>query len=75
MSATRRQVHSLTTVAKVPGSKIIHPATASGCTEKKPSAKRYRPQPIKGKGDAASNLLEKTVSDAVDAWRNEGDPN
>lgn len=75
MSATRRQVRSLTPVAKVLGSAITHPAKASKCAEEKPSAKRSRPQPIKDKGDSASASREKTVSDAVDAWRNEGDPN
>ncbi len=46
MSATRRQVHSLTPFAKVRGTAITYPAEAAGGTPKKPSAKRSRPQPV-----------------------------
>ena len=46
MSATRRQVHSLTPFAKVRRTAITYPAEASGSTPKKPSAKRARPQPV-----------------------------
>jgi uncharacterized protein (DUF488 family) len=45
MSATRRQVHTLTPFAKVRGTAITYPAEASGSTQKKPSAKRSRRQP------------------------------
>jgi uncharacterized protein (DUF488 family) len=46
MSATRRQVHTLTPFAKVRGTAITYPTEASGSTQKKPSAKRSRPQPV-----------------------------
>ena len=46
MSATRRQVHTLTPFAEVQGSAIIYPADASQSTQTKPSAKRSRPQPV-----------------------------
>jgi uncharacterized protein (DUF488 family) len=46
MSATRRQVHTLTPFAKVRGIAITYPTKASGSTQKKPSAKRSRPQPV-----------------------------
>src|ERR1017187_1376325 len=45
MSATRRQVHTLTPFAKVRGTAITYPAEASGSTQKKPPAKRSPPQP------------------------------
>lgn len=45
MSATRRQVHTLTPFAKVRGTAITYPTEASGSTQKKPSAKRPQPQP------------------------------
>jgi uncharacterized protein (DUF488 family) len=44
MSATRRQVHTLTPFAKVRGTVITYPTEASRSTQKKPSAKRSRPQ-------------------------------
>ena len=43
MSATRRQVHTLTPFAKVRGAAITYPAEDSGSTQNKPSAKRARP--------------------------------
>ena len=46
MSATHRQVHTLTPFAKVRGTTITYPAEASRSTLKKPSAKRSRPQPL-----------------------------
>jgi uncharacterized protein (DUF488 family) len=46
MSATRRQVHTLTPFAKVRGFVITYPAEASESEQKKPSAKRSRPQPV-----------------------------
>jgi uncharacterized protein (DUF488 family) len=46
MSATRRQVHTLTPFAKVRGAAITYPAEASGSAQKKPSAKRSRPQSV-----------------------------
>jgi uncharacterized protein (DUF488 family) len=46
MSATRRQVHALTPFAKVRGTAITYPTEASGSTQKKPSAKRSRLQPV-----------------------------
>ncbi len=46
MSATRRQVHTLTPFAKVLGAAITYPTEASGNTQKKASAKRSRPQPV-----------------------------
>ena len=45
MSATRRQVHTLTPFAKVRGTAITYPTEALGCEQKKPSAKRSGPQP------------------------------
>jgi uncharacterized protein (DUF488 family) len=46
MSATRRQVHTLTPFAKVRGTAITYPSEASGSTQQKPPAKRSRPQPV-----------------------------
>ncbi len=46
MSATRRQVHTLTPFAKVLGTAITYPTEASGSIQKKSSAKRSRPQPV-----------------------------
>ena len=46
MSATRRQIHTLTPFAKVRGTAITYPTEALGRTQKKPSAKRSRPQPV-----------------------------
>jgi len=46
MSATRRQVHTLTPFAKVRGTAITYPTEASKSTQKKPLAKRPRPQPL-----------------------------
>jgi uncharacterized protein (DUF488 family) len=46
MSATRRQVHTLTPFAKVRGTAIRYPTEASETAQKKPSAKRSRPQPV-----------------------------
>jgi uncharacterized protein (DUF488 family) len=46
MSATRRQVHTLTRFAKVRGTAITYPTEVSESAQKKPSAKRSRPQPI-----------------------------
>jgi len=46
MSANRRQVHTLTPFAKVQGTAITYPTQALGTTQKKPSAKRSRPQPV-----------------------------
>ena len=46
MSATRRQVHTLTPFAKVRGTAITYPTEALGSTQEKPSAKRSRPQPV-----------------------------
>jgi len=46
MSATRRQVHTLTPFAKVRDTAITYPTEASGSTQKKPLAKRSRPQPV-----------------------------
>jgi uncharacterized protein (DUF488 family) len=46
MSATRRQVHTLTPFAKVRGTAVTYPTEASGSTQKKPSAKHSRPQPV-----------------------------
>ena len=45
MSATRRQVHTLTSFAKVRGTVITYPTEASEIAQKKPAAKRSRPQP------------------------------
>ena len=46
MSATRRQVHTLTPFAKVRGTEITYPTEASESSQKKPSTKRSRPQPV-----------------------------
>ena len=46
MSATRRQVHTLTPFAKVRGTTITYPTEASRTTPKKQSAKRSRSQPV-----------------------------
>ena len=47
MSATRRQVHTLTPFAKVRGTKITYPTEASRSASKKPSSKRPVSAPIK----------------------------
>ena len=46
MSPTRRQVHTLTTFAKVRRSTITYPSESSKAVEKKPLAKCSRSQPI-----------------------------
>ena len=47
MSATHRQVHTLTPFAKVWGTAITYPIEASGgSAPKRPSVKRSRPQPV-----------------------------
>jgi uncharacterized protein (DUF488 family) len=46
MSATRRQVHTLTPFAKVRGTAITYPTEASEGAQKKPSGRRFRPQPV-----------------------------
>ena len=46
MSPTRRQVHTLTPFAKVRGTAITYPTEVTRRTQKKPSAKRPRLQPI-----------------------------
>jgi uncharacterized protein (DUF488 family) len=46
MSATRRQVHTLTPFAKVRGTAITYPTEASESAQKKPSGRRSRPQPV-----------------------------
>jgi uncharacterized protein (DUF488 family) len=46
MSATHRQVHTLTPFAKVRGKAITYPAGASEGTQKKQSAKLSGPQPV-----------------------------
>jgi uncharacterized protein (DUF488 family) len=46
MSATRRQVHTLTPFAKVLETAITYPTEAPGSTKKKPSAKRSPPQAV-----------------------------
>ena len=46
MSPTRRQVHTLTSFAKVRGTTITYPTEASPSAAKKPSAKRGRLQPV-----------------------------
>jgi uncharacterized protein (DUF488 family) len=46
MSSTRRQVHTLTPFAKVRGTTITYPTETSRSTQKKPSAKRSRSQPV-----------------------------
>jgi hypothetical protein len=50
MSATRRQVHTLTPFAKVRGTAITYPteASASGSTQEKLPATRSRPRPVAG---------------------------
>jgi uncharacterized protein (DUF488 family) len=62
MSATRRQVHTLTPFAKVRGAKITYPAGASRRARNKPSPKRSRPRPIqplsKSKGNEAHTRIE-----------------
>lgn len=47
MSATRRQIHTLTPFAKVRGTKITYPTEVSRGASKKPSAKRPAPSPVK----------------------------
>jgi uncharacterized protein (DUF488 family) len=47
MSLTRRQVHTLTSFAKVRGTTITYPSETSRSTPKKPSAKRSGPRPSK----------------------------
>jgi uncharacterized protein (DUF488 family) len=47
MSPTRGQVHTLTHFAKVRGTTITYPAEVSQSNQKKPSAKRSGPRPIK----------------------------
>jgi uncharacterized protein (DUF488 family) len=46
LTATRRQVHALTPFAQVRGATITYPAEASASAQKKPPAKRARPQPV-----------------------------
>lgn len=46
MSPTRRQVHTLTPFAEVRGTTITYPTEESQSAQKKPSAKRSRPQPV-----------------------------
>ena len=46
MSATRRQVHTLTPFAKVRGTTIMYPAEPSRSTPKQPSPKRSRTLPV-----------------------------
>ena len=46
MSPNRRQVHTLTPFAKVRGTTITYPTERSRSTQKKPSAKRSRSQPV-----------------------------
>ena len=48
MSATRRQVHTLTPFAKVRGTAITYPTEASGSTQEKLAATRSRPRPVAG---------------------------
>ena len=45
LSVTRRQVHSLTSFAKVQGTAITYPTETVGYAKKKPPAKRARPKP------------------------------
>ena len=45
MSATSRQVYTLTPFAEVRGATITYPTEASGSAQKKPVIKRSRPQP------------------------------
>jgi uncharacterized protein (DUF488 family) len=47
MNPTSRQVHTLTSFAKVRGTTITYPAEVSRRNAKKPSAKRSGPRPIK----------------------------
>lgn len=46
MSATRRQVHTLTPFARVRGSAITYPSGASGSVPEEASAKCSQPQPV-----------------------------
>lgn len=46
MSATRRQVHTLTPFAAVRGIAITYPAEASGSTQEKPSVVHAQPEPV-----------------------------
>src|ERR1035437_1050894 len=46
INRTRCQIHALTPFAKVNGTAITYPARAPGSTQKKPPAKRSRPQPV-----------------------------
>lgn len=46
MSATHRQVHTLTSFANVRDRSIIYPSEEFGSTQMQPSAKHARPQPI-----------------------------
>ena len=46
MSPNRRQVHTLTPFAKVRGTTITYPTERSRSTQKKPSVKRSRSQPV-----------------------------
>ncbi|MGA9117999.1 MAG: DUF488 domain-containing protein [Bacteroidota bacterium] len=46
MSATLTLAHTLTPFAKVRGTSITYPTEAFGGTQKKPSVKRSRPQPV-----------------------------
>ena len=46
MSATRRQVHTLTPFAQVRGTVITYPTEAAESAQKKPSVKRSRPRPV-----------------------------
>ena len=46
MSATRRQVHALTPLARVRGTVITYPAAASESAQEEPSARRSRPQRV-----------------------------
>jgi uncharacterized protein (DUF488 family) len=48
MSATRRQVHTLTPFATVRGIAITYPMEASGSTQAKSAATRSRPRPVAG---------------------------
>ncbi len=46
VSPTRRQVHAFTPFARVQGTKITYPTEASCSTQKKPTPKRSRSQPV-----------------------------
>lgn len=46
MSATRRQIHALTSFAKVQGTAITYPTEASESEQKTPLSKRCRPQSV-----------------------------